>query len=182
MLNVPNIITLVRIALIPVMGYYLLRQAYGIALPIFLLAAVSDLADGYIARRFNLASRLGAWLDPVADKVSMLVATVLLAWQTLIPMWLAIAIVARDVVIVVGALAYRAALGSVDIAPTRLSKLNTVIEFTVLLLVMAAAARWIDARAWMPAVFSIVLVTVVASGVQYVWVWGRKAFIERRTH
>ena len=91
-------------------------------------------------------------------------------------------IVVGDIVIVLGALAYRTALGHLDIAPTRLSKLNTFIEFTVLLLVMAAAAGWVDAGTWMPTVFLIVLATVVASGAQYVWLWGRKAIAERSSH
>lgn len=179
--NVPNIITLVRLALVPVMAYYLAAGSYAIALPIFLFAALSDLADGYIARRFKLVSTLGAMLDPIADKLNMLVATVLLAWQGLMPTWLAIAIVARDIVIVLGALAYRMVVGQVDIAPTWLSKGNTFIEFTVLLLVIAAAAGWIDTGVWMPAAFAIAFMTVVASGAQYVWVWGRKALAESRT-
>ena len=182
MLNVPNIITLVRLGLVPVMAYCLADEAYEIALPIFLVAALSDLADGYIARRFKMVSTLGATLDPVADKLTMLVATVLLALKMLVPIWLAIAIVARDIVIVLGALVYRLARGRLDIAPTWLSKINTFIEFTVLLLVMAAGAGWIETGVWMPTVFLIVFMTVVASGVQYVWLWGRKALTGRRTH
>ena len=179
-LNVPNIITLIRLGLVPAMAYYLLAEAYEIALPIFLVAALSDLADGYIARRFKLVSTFGATLDPIADKLSMLVATVLLAWQTLLPLWLAVAIVARDIVIVIGAILFLLARGRLEIAPTRLSKINTFIEFAVLLLVMAAAANWIETGAWMPTLFLIVFTTVVASGTQYVWRWGRKAVIERR--
>ena len=181
MLNVPNILTLVRLGLVPVVGYYLAVAAYEIALPIFLVAALTDLADGYIARRFKLTSRLGATLDPIADKLSMLVATVLLTVQALMPLWLGIAIIARDIVIVVGALAYRAVRGHVKIAPTWLSKINTFLEFTVLLLVMAAAAGWIDTEPWLQSVFLIVFVTVVASGGQYVWLWGRKAVAERQS-
>jgi cardiolipin synthase len=181
MLNVPNVITLIRLGLVPAMAYYLADEAYEIALPIFLAAALSDLADGYIARRFKLVSTFGATLDPIADKLSMLVATVLLAWETLLPIWLAVAIVARDIIIVVGAIAFLMARGQLKIAPTRLSKVNTFMEFAVLLLVMAAAASWIETGAWMPTLFLIVFVTVVASGVQYVWLWGRKALVERRT-
>ncbi len=182
MLNVPNIITLIRLGLVPAMAYYLADEAYEIALPIFLVAALSDLADGYIARKFKLVSTFGATLDPIADKLSMLVATVLLAWQSLLPIWLAVAIVARDIVIVVGAIAFILVRGHLDIAPTRLSKINTAIEFAVLLVVMATAAGWIEAGAWMPIVFVIALTTVVASGAQYVWLWGRKAVTGRRTH
>ena len=181
MFNVPNVITLLRLGLVPVMAYYLADEAYEIALPIFLFAALSDLADGYIARKFKLVSTFGATLDPIADKLSMLVATVLLAWQTLLPLWLAVAIVARDIIIVVGAVAFLLVRGRLDIAPTRLSKVNTFIEFAVLLLVMAAAAGWIEAGRWMPTVFVVVLMTVVGSGAQYVWLWVRKAVTGRRT-
>lgn len=176
MLNVPNIITLIRLGLIPVTAYYLAVEAYRIALPIFLIAALSDFVDGYIARKFKITSALGAALDPVADKLLMLVTTVLLAWDELVPIWLAIAIVARDIIIVVGALAYRLLIGPLQIAPTWLSKVNTFIELLVLLLVMAGAAGWIAGGAWMAALFLIVFVSVVASGAQYVWLWGRKAY------
>jgi len=176
MLNVPNSITLVRLGLIPVTAYYLWVEAYGIALPIFLAAALSDFVDGYIARKFKITSALGAALDPVADKLLMLVTTVLLAWHELVPIWLAIAIVTRDIIIVVGALAYRLVIGRLQIAPTWLSKVNTFIELLVLLLVMAGAAGWIAGGAWMAALFLIVFVSVVASGAQYVWLWGRKAY------
>lgn len=177
--NVPNILTILRLLLVPVIGLALLERAYGIALALFLAAALTDLADGIIARRFGIVSRLGATLDPVADKLNMLVATVLLAWQDLLPLPLALAIVARDAVIVTGALAYRAAVGHVQIAPTFLSKLNTFLEFGVLLLVMARAAGWFEAP-WLPALYAIVFLTVIASGAQYVWLWGRKALAERR--
>ena len=180
-MNIPNLITLVRLAVIPVMAYFLLVGEYGIALIVFLGAAVSDLLDGLIARTFKLTSSLGATLDPIADKLAMFVATVLLAWQGLMPVWLAVAIVLRDVVILGGAIAYRAVLGHVEIAPTMLSKVNTFIEFTVLLIVMAAAADWIDTAGLLPVIFVVVFATVIASGGQYVWVWGRKAMQERQT-
>lgn len=180
MLNVPNILTLVRLALIPTVAYFLATKAYGLALPVFLVAALTDFMDGYIARRFKLVSTLGATLDPIADKLNVLVVIVLLAWQELIPLWLAIAVVTRDIVIAGGALAYRAAFGHLQIAPTRLSKLNTLVEFSMLLLVMAAAARWVDSGRWMATLFLICFATVVASGAQYVWVWGRKAIAKSR--
>jgi cardiolipin synthase len=175
MLNVPNAITLMRLALVPVTAYLLWRAMYGLALITFLSAALSDMLDGLIARAFKQSSRLGAALDPVADKLVMFVVTVMLAAQGLLPLWLACAIVLRDVIIVAGAIAYRTALGRIEIAPTILSKLNTVLEFGVLLLVLADAAGWLDAAGVFPAAFAVVFATVVASGAQYVWVWGRKA-------
>ena len=178
--NLPNLITLVRLGLVPVMAWYAVSGTYAVAVPVFLLAALSDLADGYLARRFDLVSRLGAALDPAADKLNMLAATLVLAWQDLIPIWLAMAIIGRDIVIVLGALGFRLARGHLKIAPTRLSKLNTFIEFAVLLLVMATAANWLETGGWMQALFALVLVTVVASGTQYVWRWSRMALDGRR--
>ena len=175
MANLPNLITLLRLALVPLMAWLLVRESYAWALALFLIAALSDAVDGWIARRFGLTSTLGAALDPIADKLAMFVATVILAWQGLLPLWLAIAIVARDVIIVAGAIAYRIMIGPVDVAPTLLSKLNTVLEFGVLLLVMATAAAWFSPGAWLRVLFAVVFVTVALSGAQYVWVWGRKA-------
>ena len=180
MRNLPNLITLVRLGLVPVMAYFAWVGDYAIALPIFLIAALTDFADGYIARRFGLVSKLGALLDPVADKLSMFLATAVLAWQSEIPIWLAVAIIGRDVVIVVGAVLLRITRGRLDIKPTRLSKVNTAIEFAVLLLVMAAATGWIDAGAWMPPLFVVAFLTATASGIQYVWYGSRMAFAQRR--
>ena len=177
--NLPNVITLVRLVLVPVMALCVAGGAYAAGAIVFLVAALSDLADGYIARRFGLVSRLGALLDPVADKLNMFVATVLLAWQGLVPLWLAAAIIGRDAVIVGGAIAWRFARGKLTIEPTYLSKVNTVLEFAVLVLVMAVAAGWIESGTWLDVAFAIVLVTVVASGAQYVWIWGRAALASR---
>jgi cardiolipin synthase len=131
--------------------------------------------DGQIARRFNARSRFGAIADPIADKLTMLTVTLLLAWQGLLPVWLATAMVLRDVVIVGGAVAYHRLFGHVEMAPTWLSKLNTVLEFVMLAAVIADAAALVDDRAMLPLLFAAVLLSVVTSGVQYVWIWGRRA-------
>ena len=177
--NLPNLITFLRLVLVPVMAFCLGSGAYAAAAIIFLVAALSDLADGYIARRFAMVSKLGAFLDPIADKLNMFFATVLLAWEELIPLWLAAAIIGRDVVIVGGAIAWRFARGELTIEPTYLSKVNTVLEFAVLVVVMAVGAGWIETGAWLELMFVVVLATVVASGVQYVWLWGRAAIASR---
>lgn len=176
MRHVPNVLTLLRLALVPALAYALVSRRYDVALGLFLASAVSDFADGYLARRFHLTSKLGAFLDPVADKLNMFVATVWLAWDGFLPLWLALAIIARDVVIVVGALFYRWLHGQVDIAPTRLSKWNTALEFAMLLLVLATAAGWLPAGMWQEPLFAVVAATVAASGVQYVWLGSRAAF------
>jgi cardiolipin synthase len=179
-LNVPNVITLIRVLLIPVIAVLLVRRQYAPALAVFIAAAISDFADGAIARHYRIVSEFGARLDPIADKLTMFTATVLLAWQSQLPLWLAAAIVLRDVVIAGGAIAYRLVVGHVEMAPTRLSKVNTALEFAALAGALAQAAGLLDARAWLPPLFAVVFVTVIASGAQYVWAWGWKAAAARR--
>ena len=178
--NLPNLITLLRLCLVPLLAWCVLSGAYAAAAAMFLIAAVSDLVDGYVARRFAMVSRLGALLDPVADKLNLFVATVTLAWQQLVPIWLAAAIVARDVAIVVGVLVYRLRGKKLEMRPSRLSKLNTFVEFAVLALVLGSAARWVDVDRWLPLLFRVVLVTVIASAAHYTWLWRRGRLKMRR--
>lgn len=177
--HLPNLITVVRGLLVPVIGWLLAEERYEEAFWTVAASAVSDLADGQIARRFNANTRFGEIADPVADKLTMLTVVIGLAWQEFLPPWLAFAIVARDVVIVTGAAAYHRYIEPVEMAPTALSKLNTAVEFVVLSAVLAQAAGLVEASRWLPAAFALVYATVLASGIQYVWVWGRRALARR---
>ena len=179
--HVPNVITVIRGLLIPVIGALLLQERYVEAFWTLVASALSDLVDGTIARRCNARTRFGAIADPVADKLTMLTVTLLLAWQGLLPVWLATAIVLRDLVIVAGAVAYHRLFGHVEMAPTWLSKLNTLLEFIVLAAVIADVSALLDDRAMLPLLFAALFVTVVISGAQYVWIWGRRAFATPRT-
>jgi cardiolipin synthase len=178
--HVPNAITVLRMVLIPVIGVLLTGERYVEAFWTLLGSALSDLVDGQVARRYNARTRFGAIADPVADKLTMLTVTFILAWQGLLPLWLAAAIVLRDVVIVAGALAYQRVVGHVEMAPTWLSKLNTALEFVMLAAVIADTAALVDDRAMLPLLFVAVFLSVVTSGVQYVWIWGRRAWLRRR--
>lgn len=180
MFTLPNYITVARILLIPVMVYLLLDRDYAPALAVFLGAAVGDWLDGFLARRLNQISQLGAVLDPIADKMTMMIVAILLAAQELLPIWLAVVIVMRDAIIVAGAVAYRFIVGHIEMAPTRLSKANTFLEFGVLALVMAQAGRLADAAAWLMPLFVLLFVSVLVSGAHYVLVWRRKAIAESR--
>ncbi len=175
LVNLPNTITLARALLVPVVAYTLLARDYDLALVLFLACAFGDFVDGFIARRFNLRTRFGAIADPLADKAIMLVVTVVLAWQAWLPWWFALLVVLRDVVIVVGALAYHYRIGHVDMAPTWLSKANTAFEFVLLAGVLALAAEIIEPGAWLRVLLWVCTATVLASGVQYVVVYGRRA-------
>ncbi len=180
MFTIPNLITVVRVLLIPVVAYLLLDHDYALAFTVFMIAAIGDWLDGFLARRLDQISQFGAVLDPVADKMTMMIVAILLAAQELLPIWLAVVIVLRDAVIVAGAIAYRFVVGHVEMAPTRLSKANTFLEFAVLTLVMAQAGKLVDAAAWLPLLFVVVFTLVLISGGHYVWVWWGKAKNEAR--
>ena len=173
--NLPNAITLLRAALIPVIAYALAMHDYRMAFVLFVLQGLSDFVDGWIARRWNLRTRFGAIADPLADKLTMLTATLMLAAGGLLPVWLALAIVVRDVIIVFGALAYHFLIRELELSPTPLSKWNTALEFAVLAAVLADAGGLIDGRGGLQAAFALLAATIVASGAQYVWIWGRRA-------
>lgn len=174
-LTVPNIITVFRLGLLPVLLWALVIREYEIAFWLFVAASLGDGLDGWLARRLNQMSRLGALLDPIADKLTILGIAWILAAQGTLPVWMAALMSLRDLIIVAGALAYRQLVGSLEMSPTRLSKLNTLLEFLLLALALMLANAWIAAEPWFAPYLACVAFTIVASGLQYVWVWGNKA-------
>ncbi|MDR2239350.1 MAG: CDP-alcohol phosphatidyltransferase family protein [Zoogloeaceae bacterium] len=174
MFTLPNIITIVRILLIPAIAFLLLDHDYKLAFAVFIAAAAGDWLDGFLARRLNQISQFGAVLDPVADKMTMMTVALLQAAQGMLPVWLAVAIVLRDAIIVAGAIAYRFVVGHIEMAPTRLSKINTLLEFGVLALVLAEAGKLVEADAWLTPLFLLLFASVLISGAHYVWVWWKK--------
>jgi len=164
MFTLPNLITVARVLLIPVVAFLLLDHDYKLAFAVFMAAAVGDWLDGFLARRLDQMSQLGAVLEA----------------QGMLPIWLAVVIVMRDAIIVAGAVAYRFVVGHIEMAPTRLSKANTFLEFGVLALAMAQAGQLVDAGAWLVPLFILLFASVFISGAHYVWVWRRKAIKEGR--
>lgn len=171
----PNAISFLRIALIAPILYAILGGQYEIALILFFVAGFSDGLDGYLAKTFNWHTRLGALLDPLADKLLVAGCFVTLANTGMIPVWLAALVVARDIVIVGGATAYNFLIRPVEGEPTRISKLNTFFELSLVLIVLSRAGfGWPD-RNTVIVLGSAVFVTVVVSGVDYVWSWTQRA-------
>ncbi len=171
----PNAISLLRIALVAPILMLILEGSYGWALALFWLAGFSDGVDGYLAKRFDWHTRLGALLDPVADKLLVAGTFMTLAYTQHIPVWLAAIVILRDVIIVTGATAYNFIVGPVQGEPTRISKLNTALQLLFLLFVLSRAGfGWPDEIA-ITILGASILVTVVISGVDYVWSWSRRA-------
>lgn len=175
MFNVPNAITMFRFALVPVISVQLLQREYGVAILLLIVSAVSDLADGMIARHWNCRTRFGAIADPLADKLTTLTVTVLLTLQHALPWLFALAVVLRDALIVGGGLAYHLLIGPAQMAPSRISKLNTGLEIMLLLAVLATRAGLVPDGDWRRALLGATFVTIVLSGGHYMLVWSRKA-------
>lgn len=174
-LNIPNSITLLRLILVPVVVWLLTVGYYDWALWVFIAAALSDALDGFFARILDQHTELGATLDPIADKLMLLSTLAVLVWLALLPGWLLSAILLRDTVIIGGALAYRHRAGHLEVTPTWLGKLHTLLEFALAGLVIADAAGILPLTSWLLPLFYLVLFTALASGAQYVWLWGRRA-------
>jgi cardiolipin synthase len=139
-LTLPNLLTAVRLALVPCVLWYLLKGQLAIAFWLFAAAAVTDLLDGFLARLLNQRSVLGAWLDPIADKAMLLSTLIMLVWLSALPLWLGILVGFRDIVVLLGAAAYRTLTGGLEVAPSWLGKAATAAEFVMVTLTLADLA------------------------------------------
>jgi cardiolipin synthase len=131
-MTIPNLITALRIVLVPVFVIYLINDRLNYALLVFLICMVSDGIDGMVARVFNQKSRLGAYLDPLADKTLLVTAFVLLSMRGYLPSWLTVMAIARDVMILVGILVFHLNRMEIKIRPSGVSKINTCVQFITL--------------------------------------------------
>lgn len=176
MRHLPNLICLVRLALIWPVAAALAGGRYGLGLALFVAAAISDGLDGYLAKRFNWVSELGKFLDPAADKLLLVTVFVESAWLSLVPWWVTAAAVARDVMIALGALLYRVWFGPLRGRPTIISKINTAAQLLYLAAVMSGAALAFPPRGVLRALALVVLATTVLSGLNYLQAFTRRAW------
>ena len=167
-MGLANWLTILRIFLIPVFVTLLVYRRVGEAFVVFCLASFTDLLDGYIARRRGSQSRLGAFLDPVADKLLLTSAFVTLTYLKVVPFWITAVVVSRDLILSVGVLVIHVAGGTVHPAPTWIGKMSTVFQMLTVLAAMAAVyfqlvpAFVTTLLAWVTAAFTI------TSGLQYI--------------
>src|SRR5690349_19971374 len=136
-MGLPNWLTTLRILLIPVFVTLLVYRRAGQALMVFCLASLTDMSDGYIARVQGLQTRLGAFLDPVADKLLLTSGFVTLTWLKVIPFWITAVVVSRDVVLIIGVLVIHVACDTVHPSPTRARMMSTVFQMVTVLAAMA---------------------------------------------
>lgn len=171
----PNAISLLRIALVPPILFFIVDGQYSIALVLFAVAGCSDGVDGYLAKRFDWHTRIGALLDPIADKLLVAGTFLVLVYTAHIPFWLGALVIFRDVVIVGGATIYNFLIRPVEGEPTRISKLNTALQILFVVFILSRAAFGWPPEITITVIGASVVVTVVVSGIDYVWTWARRA-------
>ena len=166
-----NLLTLSRIVLIIPFLYWIQNGRFGLAMVIFFVASVTDYLDGYVARRFNQQSALGRFLDPLADKLLTTASFVVLALPRdgfpSIPVWLAVAVVGRDVFILVGSVVIYLVTRYKQFKPTLMGRINTTIELTMIVWFLGFHTLGI-LTGILPACYVIVFASVLLSGAGYV--------------
>ena len=173
--QLPNLISSIRILLIVPIALTLARHQFVSTLWIFGAAAVSDAIDGFLAKRFGWQTELGGMLDPVADKLMLATVFVMLALLDIVPVWLTAVVIARDFIIVLGAISYRFWLGPVEARPSAVSKLCTLCQ-VLFVLAIIGERQFAWPSLWVVlALGAVVFVTLVVSGIDYVLVYSRLA-------
>jgi cardiolipin synthase len=172
-LTIPNFITVGRFLLVPLVIYALLDAQAGLAFAGFLIAGISDGVDGFIARHFNQRSDLGAYLDPVADKVLLVSVFIVLGYLGQLPLWLVIAAVSRDALIVSGVLLANLMGMPVKIDPLYISKANTAVQIALAATVLAVQAFQLNLGPVLPILIYLSGLLTVASAAAYLVAWLR---------
>ena len=165
-LTIPNIITLFRIILTPLFIIFLIQGNYRKALVVFILAGVSDLADGLIARTWHQKSLLGSYLDPLADKILMAASFVTLSIYHQIPSWLTVVVLSRDVALALGVLIFRLADIPLVIRPSLAGKWTTTFQLTTVGFVLLSKI-WAFHPLVLPVFFWVTGALTTISGLQY---------------
>jgi cardiolipin synthase len=172
-MTIPNLITIARLILVPLLVVMIGQQRWAIAFAIFLAAGLSDAADGAIARRYNLRSELGAYLDALADKALLVSIYVTLSLGGQLPGWLAITVVSRDVMIVGAIILSRLMDRPVEIKPLFISKLNTAVQIAFAAGVLAVKAFSLEQDGSVEAGMTIVAALTILSAAAYLARWLR---------
>jgi cardiolipin synthase (CMP-forming) len=172
-LNIPNIITLGRILAVPFIVWAIASNQMEIAFAIFIIAGVSDAVDGFLAKRFNMSSELGALLDPVADKALLVSIYMALGIWGAIPRWIVILVVSRDIMII-GAVIVSWLYGKpIPMKPLMVSKLNTVAQVAFAALILASLGFGFDSAPYDLVLMALVTIFTLLSVSFYLVEWAR---------
>lgn len=174
-MTLPNMISLARLLSVPFNVWLILIDHWRLALVVFCLAGLSDAVDGFLAKRFNMQSRLGQYLDPIADKVLLVSIFIVLGTQQHLPLWLVIMVVSRDLLIVGGVFLLYAFDQPYVPRPFLISKFNTATQIILAATVIASLAFAVEGAApYIQFLVVIVGLTTIASGTAYLVDWWRR--------
>jgi cardiolipin synthase len=189
--TVPNLLTVFRMVLIPVFVSLLFYQRFVLALGVFILAGITDGLDGLLARRFNQKSQLGTILDPIADKLMLVTSFVVLSMRSVfpqplpphlpVPFWVTVAVISRDVFILVGAAAINIVTGFRGFRPSLLGKINTTVQIVAIAAIIFAASVPYGTGYYLPTIYTTVFVFSVLSGAHYVFFVSKLVNEDRRS-
>jgi len=182
LINIANGLTAARVLLVPYFAYLLISEREKAALLVFAVCGLTDALDGILARCLRQRTLAGTLLDPIADKLMMATAFIVLSYIHIVPLRLAIMVISRDVIILVGSFLYLLLFDASDIRPTGLSKANTVVQILTVIYFLSVAAFPAESKALgvgmgsIPnrAVALVCAFTTVASGLQYLYIGLRK--------
>ena len=169
--NIPNLICLARIVLVIPIIRSLSQEQFLLSLLLIVIAGLSDILDGYLAKRNNWRSYLGSVLDPAADKILLVSLFLTLQSMGLIPLWLTLTVIMRDCMIIFGLSLYRYFVGVPQPKPTSISKFNTLLQLTFIVLVILAQGVQFPFAILSMICGSLVFVTSILSGLDYWIIW-----------
>lgn len=167
---------MLRIVLVAPVVWALGTEQFALALILFAVAGISDGLDGFLAKHYHWESRLGSILDPIADKLLLVASFATLTWLGALPVWLLWLVIARDLIIIGGGLAYHYKVGQFDLTPLWSSKINTTLQIALILLVIVQQ-QWFEGLDQLVTIgIWLVVASVINSGTEYVLVWGARAW------
>jgi cardiolipin synthase len=172
-LNLPNLITLLRLLSVPLTIWLIFEARFGVAFWVFVGAGLSDAVDGYIAKRFDRRTRIGALLDPAADKAMLAGVYVSLGLAGQLPAWLVALVVLRDFLIVLGFFVIHATAAPRQLDPLYVSKINTLVQIALVGFVLARLGLDIEMGLATWLLIAAAAVTTVLSGLSYLVRWAR---------
>jgi cardiolipin synthase (CMP-forming) len=172
-MTIPNLITIARLIMVPLIVVMIGQERWGLAFALFAAAGISDAVDGFIARRFNMRSEFGAYLDALADKALLVSIYVTLSVTAVLPAWLAILVVSRDLMIISAIMVSRLMERPLAIKPMFVSKLNTGAQIVFAALVLGTRAFTLDVPTLYLAGMILVAALTIVSAAAYLARWMR---------
>ena len=173
-MNIPNLLTLFRIVLVPIFVILLIYGQTFYAFLAFMIAGVTDALDGFIARVFNQKTDLGAYLDPIADKLLLVTSYIVLAIIGIIPPWLAVLVISRDIFILIGVAILFLNHKSFEIQPTLLGKVSTFFQLATVVIALSVAQPLLGLQPFLIGSIYLAAALTLLSGFHYTFLWVRQ--------